>query len=60
VKHHGTTSPMSGIEGHLLAVILCQAALLQPVYCAEGLELANSTIEGTGTQIGLMNWGKST
>jgi hypothetical protein len=47
---------MVGIEGHLLAVMLRRAALRQPVYCAEGLELANSMIEGTETQVGLMNW----
>jgi hypothetical protein len=54
VNHRGTTSPMAGIEGHLLAVIIRRAALRQPVYCAEGLELANSVIEGTTTQIDLM------
>jgi hypothetical protein len=60
VRHWGTTSPMVGIEGHLLAAILRQDALLQPVYCAEGLELVNSMIEGTETQVGLINWKKST
>jgi hypothetical protein len=60
VRHLGTTSPMSGIEGHLLAAILCRAALRQPVYCAEGMELANSMIEGTETQVGLINWKKGT
>jgi hypothetical protein len=47
VKHRVTPSPMSGIEGPLLATILRGAALRQPVSCAEGLELANSMIEGT-------------
>jgi hypothetical protein len=37
VKHRGTESPMTGIEGHLLAAILRRAALRQPVSCAEGL-----------------------
>jgi hypothetical protein len=58
VKHRGTTLPLSGIEGHLVAVILGRAELHQPVSCAEGLELANSMIEGTETQVGLMNWKK--
>jgi hypothetical protein len=58
VTHRGTTSPMVGIEGHLSAAILRRAALSQPVSCAEGLELANSMIEGTETQVGLMNWKK--
>jgi hypothetical protein len=58
VRHCGTTSPVVGIEGHLLAAILRRSALRQPVSCAEGLELANSTIEGTETQVGLVNWKK--
>jgi hypothetical protein len=59
VKHRGTNSPMAGIEGHLLAAILRRAALRQPVSCAEGLELANSLIEGTTTQLDLMAWKKA-
>jgi hypothetical protein len=54
VNHRGTESPMAGIEGHLLAAIICRAALRQPVSCAEGLKLANSLIEGTSTQLDLM------
>jgi hypothetical protein len=58
VNHRGTESPMAGIEWHLLAAILRRAALRQPVSCAEGLELDNSTIEGTKTQLDLMAWKK--
>jgi hypothetical protein len=59
VKYRDTESPMVGIEGHLLAAILRRAALRQPVSCAEGLELANSLIEGTTTQLDLMAWKKA-
>jgi hypothetical protein len=59
VYHHGTESPMAGIEGHLLAVILRRAALHQPVSCAEGLGLANSLIEGTLTPLDIMAWKKA-
>jgi hypothetical protein len=59
VNHRGTESPMADIEGHLLAAILCRAALRQPVSCAEGLELANSLIGGTITQLDLMTWKKA-
>jgi hypothetical protein len=59
VKHRGTESPMAGIKGHLLAAILCRAALRQPISCAEGLELENSLIEGTPTQLDLMAWKKA-
>jgi hypothetical protein len=58
VKHCGTESPMTGIEGHSLATTLRRAALHQPVSCAEGLELANSLIEGTPTQLNTMDWKK--
>jgi hypothetical protein len=37
VHHRGTESPMIGIETHLLASILRQAPLHQPVSCDEGL-----------------------
>jgi hypothetical protein len=59
VKHRATESPMAGIEGHLLAAILCRAALRQPVSCAEGLEVANSLIEGTTIRLDLMAWKKA-
>jgi hypothetical protein len=58
VKHRGTVSPMIDIEAHLLGIILCRAALGQPISCAEGLELANSLIEGTQAQVDLMEWEK--
>jgi hypothetical protein len=54
VKHRGTILPTAGIEGHLLAAILCRTALHQTVSCAKGLELANCMIEGKKTQIDLM------
>jgi hypothetical protein len=54
VNHRFTDSPMIGIEFHLLAAILRRAALRQPVSCGEGLELANSMIEGTEAQLALM------
>jgi hypothetical protein len=59
VNHRGTYSTMIGIEAHLLAAILRRAALRQPVYCGEGLELANSMIEGTQSQLALMEWKKN-
>jgi hypothetical protein len=59
VKHCGTKSPMAGIEGHLIAAIIGRAAIRQPVSCAEGLQLANSMIEGKTTQIHLMAWKKA-
>jgi hypothetical protein len=58
VNHRGTQSPIAGTKGHLLAAILRRTALRQPVYCAEGLELAKSMIKGTKTQIDLMVWKK--
>jgi hypothetical protein len=54
VKRRGTNSPMAVIEAHLLAAILCRAALHRPVSCAEGLALANSLIQGTVAQVELM------
>jgi hypothetical protein len=50
---------MIGIEANLLAAILRRAALRQPVSCGEGLKLANSTIEGTESQVALMEWNKN-
>jgi hypothetical protein len=58
VQHPGTRSPMVGIEAHLLVIILRCAALRQPVSCAEGLELANSLLEGTVHQLCLIEWKK--
>jgi hypothetical protein len=49
---------MVGIKAHLLGIILRRAALRQPVSCAEGLELANSLIEGTEHQLCLIEWKK--
>jgi hypothetical protein len=59
VNHRGPYSPMIGIGAHLLAVILRRAARRQPVSCGEGLELANSMIEGTEAQVALMEWKNS-
>jgi hypothetical protein len=42
-----------------LAAVLRRAALHHTVYCGEGLELANSMIEGTESQVALMEWKKS-
>jgi hypothetical protein len=56
VRNCSTQSPMAGIEGHLLAAILRRAAFHQPVYCAEGLELANSMIKGKTAQLDLVAW----
>jgi hypothetical protein len=50
---------MEGIEGHLLAAIIRRAVLRQPFSCAEGLELTNSLIEGTTTQLDIMSWKKA-
>jgi hypothetical protein len=58
VQHTGTLSPMVGIKAHLLGIILRRAALRHPVSCAEGLELANSLIEGTAHQLCLIEWKK--
>jgi hypothetical protein len=61
VNQRGTSySPMIGIEAHMIAVILRRAALRQPVYCGEVLELANSMTEGTQSQLALMEWEKAT
>jgi hypothetical protein len=54
VNHRSTDSPMIDIEAHLLAAILRRAALFQPVSCGEGLELGNSMIEGTQSQLAVM------
>jgi hypothetical protein len=59
VKHRGTNSPDAGTDAHLLADILRRAVIRQPVYCAEGLALANSFIDGTPAQTDFMQW-KST
>jgi hypothetical protein len=53
-KHWDTQSQMSVIEGHVLAAFFCRSALRQPVYCTEGLDLENSVIEGTTTQLDMM------
>jgi hypothetical protein len=58
VQHPGTRSHMVGIKAHLIGIILSRAALRQPVSCAEGLELANSLIEGTAHQLCLIEWKK--
>jgi hypothetical protein len=54
VNNQGTDSLMIGIESHLLAAILRRAALRQQVSCGEGLELDNSMIERTRSQLALM------
>jgi hypothetical protein len=50
---------MIGIEAQLLASILRQTSLRQPLSCGEGLELANSIIEGTQAKLALMDWKKN-
>jgi hypothetical protein len=52
----GTNSPVSGIEANLLAAILRCATIHHPVYCVEGLVLANSPINGTPEQTALIQW----
>jgi hypothetical protein len=59
VNHRGKESPMIGIEAHLLASILRYSSLLHPVSCGEGLELANSMIKGTESQVALMEYKKN-
>jgi hypothetical protein len=54
--HHGPLSPMHEVEAHLLKVILLHGAMHQPVRCGEGLELANSIIEDTMTQLQMIQW----
>jgi hypothetical protein len=51
VQHPGILSPMVSIEAHLFGIIMRCTALIHPISCAEGLELANSLIEGTALQI---------
>jgi hypothetical protein len=58
VQHPGTRSPMVGIEAHLFGIILRRAAPRHSVLRAEGLELANSLIEGTAHQLCLIEWKK--
>jgi hypothetical protein len=48
--------PMHEVEAHLIKVILLRRAMLQPVRCAEGLQLENSIIEGTVYQVQLIQW----
>jgi hypothetical protein len=57
--HPGLLSPMHKVEAHLLKVILLRGTMQQPVSCREGLELANSLIEGTPTQNNLVEWKKA-
>jgi hypothetical protein len=56
VKHRGTVSHMIGIEAHCLGIILRCVALKQDVSCAEGLDIANSLIEDTQSQVYLLEW----
>jgi hypothetical protein len=59
VNNRGTEPPMISIEAHLLAVILRRPALRQPVSCGEGIELANSMIEGMESQVAFMELKKN-
>jgi hypothetical protein len=54
--HSGPLSPMAGIEAHLLKYLLFCGAMIHSVSCAEGLQLANSLIEGTVSQTHLIRW----
>jgi hypothetical protein len=45
--HSGPMSPMTGVEAHLIKCLLLHGTLIQPVSCAENLQLVNSLIEGT-------------
>jgi hypothetical protein len=47
---------MDEIEAHLIKVILLHGGFCQPVSCAEGLQLVNSIIEGTVSQVQLIQW----
>jgi hypothetical protein len=47
---------MHEVEAHLLKVILLRGAMRQPFSCGEGLELANSIIEHTVTQLQIIQW----
>jgi hypothetical protein len=54
--HRGPLTPMIEVEAHLLKVMLLRGTMRLPVSCAEGLELANSLIEGTVSQFQLVEW----
>jgi hypothetical protein len=49
---------MAGFEAHLLKCLIIRGATRQPVSCAEGLQLANSIIDGTISQAQLILWKK--
>jgi hypothetical protein len=49
-------SPVAGIEAHLQKCLPLYGAMIQPVSCADGLQLTNSLIEGTVSQAQLSGW----
>jgi len=54
--HVGQSSPMLELEPYLVELIKKLADMRTPVTTAQGLELANSLIEGKSTQKQLIDW----
>jgi hypothetical protein len=54
----GLNSPMMGIEKHLVSITLCRAAIRCPHTVPECIELANSLITDSVTQLELVKWKK--
>ncbi len=52
----GTSSPMLGIEPHLIELIIQLACMRFPINVTSGLQLANSHIAGTLIAEKLVEW----
>jgi hypothetical protein len=52
--HRGPLSPMHKFDAHLVKVVLLRGVIHQLVSCGEGLQLANLIIEGTISQLQLI------
>jgi hypothetical protein len=55
-NERGLNSPMIRVEKLVVSIILCRAAMHQPCTVTECIELANSPISESLTQLELVKW----
>jgi hypothetical protein len=55
-KTRGTISPMAPVENYIVSLMTQMAKMRQPINVSEGLELANSLIEGTEWEQKVVNF----
>jgi hypothetical protein len=54
--HVGQTSPMLQVEPYLVELIIKLAEMRQPITTSQGLQVANSLINGTSTKKTVIEW----